>query len=289
MQVPPVDGLADYIRLFPERISHSKSFRNALAYQDKKVLVIGNSASGHDVVAALAGKVGGPVYQSRRSRSRWDGPRPPPGIEWKPIIKEYRPSGEIVFADNSILRDIDVVIYCTGYKASFPFWNGRANGGPLWDYTQNRLVGSYWHTFFREYPTLGIVGVPRVLTFRSFEYQAIALARVLAGRNAVPLPSKTEQEQWERQRWERVSRKHRPFHDIPWDNGETMDWLKGMYDLAGLPTLEGRGRCPPALVDEVKWAIEHLRKYPEPGTEVIEEEGWTFVESGAVKDSLHFI
>ncbi|KIW67514.1 hypothetical protein PV04_06758 [Phialophora macrospora] len=290
--VPQVEGLDEYIRLFPSRVTHSKSFRNGLAYHDKKVLVIGNSASGHDVAAALVGSVRGPVYQSRRSRNRWEGDKPAPGIEWKPIVKRYLPKGDIVFDDGSTLSDVDTVIYCTGYKASFPFWNRHANGSPIWTYEQNRLLGSYWHTFFKDFPTLGAVGVPRVLTFRSFEYQALALARVFAGRNARSLPPREEQERWERERWRLVSSEHRKFHDILWDNGETMDWLRGLYDLAGLPTLEGRGRYPPVLGDETRWAIDHLRKYAEPGKDSCREtgvDGWTIVEPGAARDSLHFI
>ncbi|OAG34483.1 hypothetical protein AYO21_11349 [Fonsecaea monophora] len=289
--IPKVAGLDSYIHLFPERVVHSKSFRNPQVYRGKRVLVIGNSASGHDITAALITSARLPVYQSRRSPSRWDGDKPPPGIEWKPVVKEYLASGDIVFEDGSVLGDIDVVFYCTGYKASFPFWNVRANGGPLWDYKENRLIGSYWHTFHRDFPrSLGIVGVPRVLTFRSFEYQAIALARLFAGRNAQPLPPREAQEQWERERWRLVSREGRKFHDIPWDNGETMDWLRGLFDLAGLPLLEDRGRCPPVLGDETRWAIEHLKKYPEPGNDSLEEEGdWTIVSGGESRDSLHFI
>jgi hypothetical protein len=79
---------------------------------------------------------------------------------------------------------------------SYPFWHRTANGGLLWDYTPDQLVGSYLHTFFRDHPTLGIVGAPRVLTFRSFEYQAVALTRVFAGRDALPLPSTSEQARW---------------------------------------------------------------------------------------------
>ncbi|KAJ9607679.1 hypothetical protein H2200_007757 [Cladophialophora chaetospira] len=287
--VPKVDGLEEYIRLFPGRVSHSKAFRNALPYHNKKVVVVGNSASGHDVAAALVGAVKGPVYQSRRSRNRFEGDKPPPEVEWKPIIKAFLRSGDILFADGSVLSDVDSVIYCTGYKASFPFWNERANGGSIWDYTQNRLVGSYWHTFFRDFPTLGAIGVPRVLTFRSFEYQAIALARLFAGRNALPLPSRQEQIRWEQERWKLVSSEHRKFHDIIWDNGETMDWLRGLYDFAGLPTLKGHGRFPPVLSDETRWAIEHLRKYEEPGKDDVEEGDWTVVDSRTGRDSLFFI
>lgn len=257
--------------------------------------MIGNAASGHDITAALVKTANHPVYQSRRSASRWDGDKPPPGIEWKPVVKEYLPSGDILFDDGSVLSDIDTVIYSTGYKASFPFWNSRANGGPIWDYRQNRLIGNYLHVFLRDFPTVGVVGIPRTLTFRSFEYQAIALARVFSGRNALPLPSKEEQAKWEEDRWNLVSRERRKFHDIPWDNGETVAYLDNLFHLAGLPLLRGSGRYPPILNERTRWAIEHVKKYPEPGNdkdqgkEEEKEDRWTVVDPTSYKDSLSFI
>ncbi|OTB12804.1 hypothetical protein K445DRAFT_369111 [Daldinia sp. EC12] len=277
--IPYVKGLREYARKFPHRVSHSKYYRSPLPFTGQRVLIIGNSASGHDLTAELVSTARLPVYQSRRSPSRWDGPTPPPGISWKPVISEFVVSEDggssIVFSDGTRLADIDQVIYATGYKASFPFWNSARNSSsssnddgapsPLWDYKEGKLTGNYWHTFFRAHPTLGIVGIPRVLTFRSFEYQAIALARLFAGRNAVPLPSAEQQERWERERLEVTRREGRRFHDINWEKGETTEWLEGLFRIAGLGTLKGEGRIPPPLTKEVVWAIEHLRKYPEPG------------------------
>lgn len=267
-QVPYVKGLEEYISKYPERISHSKEYRTPTLYANKKVLIIGNSASGHDLSVDLVGTASAPVYQSRRSKARWDGDGPLSGIEWKPTIKEYLPSGRIVFEDDTYLDDIDAVLYCTGYKPSFPFWNVETNGRPLWDYEGNKLIKTYWHTFFQDFKTLGIIGMPRTLTFRSFEYQAIALARVLSGRNAVPLPPLEEQQRWERDRAERKSRERKKFHDIMWEDGETEGWLKGLFDIAGLGSIRGEGLVPPVLSKELIWAVEHLRKYPEnPGNQ----------------------
>lgn len=236
-----------------------------------------------------------PVYQSRRSRSRWDGAKPPPGIEWKPIIQSFLPNGRIIFSDGTYLDDVDTVIYCTGYQPSFPFWNTGANGQPLWDYGAKKLVKSYWHSFFRDFPTLGIIGIPRTLTFRSFEYQAVAFARLWAGRTAEPLPPVVEQVLWEKEREEKSRRDRTKFHDIPWDDGQTYEYLGRLYRMAGLGTLRGKGRVPPPLSDELVWAVEHVKKYPEPGKDtaedLLEEEAsgeWLLVEH-AKKDSLSFL
>ena len=149
-------------------------------------------------------------------------------------------------------------------------WNAKANGrsgvggAGLWDYEADRLVGNYWHTFFRDLGSLAAVGVPRALTFRSFEYQAVAIARLWAGRSVRGLPGPEEQARWEAGREQATRRDGRRFHDIPWEDGETHHWLGGLFEIAGLGTLTGDGRIPPVLSKELIWAIEHIRKYPDP-------------------------
>ncbi|CAI4213268.1 unnamed protein product [Parascedosporium putredinis] len=231
--IPDVVGLEAYMKTFPGRVVHSKTYREPHIYADKRVLIIGNSASGHDLSTDLIPVANSPVYH-----------------------------GRIVFVDGSYLDDIDTVIYCTGYKPSFPFWDTRENGRPIYDYGLGKLVDGYLHTFFQDLPTLGIVGFPRVLTFRSFEYQAIALARLFAGRNATPLPSVDEQARWEKERLARTRQARRKFHDISWEDGETFEYLGALFKLAGLGTLKGQGRIPPALGEDLIWAVENIAKYP---------------------------
>ncbi|KAF8856860.1 FAD/NAD(P)-binding domain-containing protein, partial [Acephala macrosclerotiorum] len=263
--IPEVKGLKAYSEKYPGRVQHSKYYRSPIQYKSQKLLVIGNSASGHDVAAEGVSTARLPVYNSIHSKSRWDGDEPPKGIAWKPIISEFHLDGRIEFEDGTYLDNIDKVIYCTGYKASYPFWNEKVNGRPLYDYESNKLIKNYWHTFFQDFKTLAIVGLPRVLTFRSFEYQAIALARLYSGRNKVPLPPLSEQQKWESEREEKRRKEHKKFHDIEWETGETKEWLGRFFEIAGLGTLTGDGRVPPVLGKDLVWAIEHLRKYPEPG------------------------
>ncbi|CAG8979760.1 hypothetical protein HYALB_00012397, partial [Hymenoscyphus albidus] len=280
-------------------VFHSKIYRTPVLYENKRILVIGNSASGHDVTAELVSTAKLPVFQSRRSKSRWDGPEPPPGIAWKPVIREYLPSGRIVFEDDSYLDDIDTIIYCTGYKASFPFWNSRNNGRDLWDYKKNKLIKNYLYTFSQDFETLAIVGIPRTLTFRSFEYQAIALARLFSGRQS-----------WKNKKnGKRIGkrgprRRAQKYHDIGWDHNETLDWLGHLYEVAGLGLLTGEGMVPPIFSKEMKWALENLKKYPEPGNgendkkmgptrrlkeNDNEDDSWVMVRREGQKDSLWFL
>lgn len=243
-------NISAFMSNFPGRVEHSKTYRSPRHYTNNRVLLIGNSASGHDVMTQLCKSrlCQRPIYVSRRSRSRWDGDEPPDGVVWKPVIKEYdSKTGNILFADGTTLESVDKVIYCTGYRASFPFWNAEKNGGPLYDYENDRVINNYQHTFLTDFPTLALVGMPRVLTFRSFEYQAIAIARLWSNRSAHSLPSISEQKTWLRNRAEFTKNSRRRFHQIEWDYGETMEWFRYLFKLAGLPVLEGLGRCPPVL------------------------------------------
>ncbi|KAF5669970.1 flavin-containing protein [Fusarium heterosporum] len=294
--VPKVQGLEAYMERFPGRVMHSKFYRSPWIYANKKVLVIGNSASGHDIAVDLRQAVKLPLYQSRRSRGRLDGDGPPPGVEWKTVIKEYRIDGSIVFEDGTELADIDHVIYCTGYLPSYPFWNSKANGRPLFDYENKKLINNYWHTFIQDIPNLAVIGMPRVLTFRSFEYQAVAVARLFSGRNTIPLPPIEEQRKWERSREQLCRQQRKKFHEIEWEAGETFWWLDGFFQIAGLGTLGGDGRIPPALSKDIIWAIENIRKYPVPGKETnerdqasgVEGDEWILVDRTA-RDLLSFI
>ncbi|KAL5615812.1 hypothetical protein FOBRF1_004560 [Fusarium oxysporum] len=256
--VPEVKGLSEYIAKYPGRVMHSKYYRQPHPFKDKKILIVGNALSGRDIADELLKDARLPVYVSRRHKSIWEGPEPKPGMEWRPVIKEYIAiTGHIIFEDDSSLEDVDQVIYCTGYKPSFTFWNIEANGGHLYDYDKARLNGSFLHTFFRDYPTLGIIGFGQTLAFRSYEYQAIALARVFSDRNATPLPIATEQVDWERSWAEHAKNEGNGFHTVFFENGDLLRWYNELSNIAGLPIF-GKGRVPPAFTDETMRQLEDI-------------------------------
>lgn len=74
-----------------------------------------------------------------------------------------------------------------------------------------------------------------------------------------------------------------------------MDYLRELYEISGLPRIEGQGQAPPILDADTRWAIKHVKKYPVPGNDTEDcqinetEAGWTVVERGHCKDSLHFL
>lgn len=269
--IPAVDGLAAYSARFPGRVVHSKYYRDPAVYAGQRMLTVGNSASGYDIMNELTTTAALPVLNSRRHKSIFEGDEPKPGTAWKGVIRRYRDDGTIEFDDGSTIGPdgVDKIIYATGYRPSFPWWNVEKNGRELFDYENGKLRGTYWHTFFSDFKTLGLVGIQRALTFRSFEYQAVALARLFTGRNKLALPPVVEMKRWEDDRLREVQAGNRKFHDIESSPGQigpdTFVWLGFLYELAGLGTLRGDGRIPPVLSRDLLEALKTIRKYPTPG------------------------
>ncbi len=200
-----------------------------------------------------------------------------------------------MFDDGTTLDGIDAVIYCTGYKTSFfRFGTAGPTAGRCGDYAADRIVGGYWHTLLRRLPQPGHRRAPSRADLRSFEYQAIALARIFAGRTSAPLPPLAEQQKWGAREGRAHDERGKEVPRYRLGDGETFEWLGRLFDMAGLGTLRGDGRVPPPLDRETIWAIEHVRKYPEPGTEHQAGgvgDGWVLVarENDKKKDLLAFI
>ncbi|OLN83295.1 Thiol-specific monooxygenase 2 [Colletotrichum chlorophyti] len=199
--LPNIKGIVEYDRRFPGRIVHSKHFRGSDKYKGKKVIVVGGSVSSHELLHEVLPVAQRPVYASLRGD-------PIPHFGWLPfthphislqkqIVNFCPKTGRITFEDGTTVDDVDHVIFGTGYTFSFPFLPKVQERVRKAD---RRLPGVYYHTWDIEDPTLAFLGMcGGGFTFRLFEWQAVAVARRLAGR-ANPLPSKEEQREWERKR-----------------------------------------------------------------------------------------
>lgn len=226
---PAVSGLDEAFRAHPDRFEHSKAFRSADHYVDKKVVVVGGNVSAADLVSDLYSLVKGPLYVSQRGKNEalqaaWD----LPNVAIKPTIAhiETTQTGiNVHFADGSTVDDVDKVIFATGYKLSYPF----LTPDPVTP--KNRVAGFYQHIFKIGDPSLAMVGQVRAaISFRVYEYQAVAVARYFAGRGK-DLPSPQEQELWEVKRLQ-YKGPSALFHEIKPDFKEYFDFLR---DLAGPP------------------------------------------------------
>lgn len=240
---PDIPGLVEYDERFPGRIVHSKHFRSANKFKGKRVIVVGASISSHEVLHEILPQAQHPVYASIRGE-------PIPAFGWAPFkhphivvkkqITRLDPlTGKVTFADGTELNDVDHIIFGTGYTFSLP-WLPQVHERIRKAY--RRLPGVYQHTWDIEDPTLTFVGMlGGGFTFRVYEWQAVAVARHLAGR-AKALPPVEEQRKWEEERVAKF-KGGKDYYSIGPDFAYFFEFLR---DFAGdpIPGTTGR-RLPP--------------------------------------------
>ena len=223
--VPQVAGIDIWDRIYPGSILHSKFYRRPEAYTDKKVIVVGNSASGVDIASQVATKCQLPTIQSQKSEPFLQLDQSTTKVE-KPEIVEYIPEGrKIRFADGSIETDIDSILYCTGYFYSYPFFESLdppvISSG---EYVENL----YQHIFYRSQPTLSFVALnQKIIPFPVAEAQSGVIARVLSGR--LNLPSYDEMVDWERSTFQETGG-GRSFHVLKFP--KDADYINMLHDWA---------------------------------------------------------
>ena len=229
--IPDIAGLNQASSTHPTKFEHSKAFRSANDYVDKKVIVVGGSISSADLVADLHPIVKGPLYLSQRGKNEalqaaWE----LPNVVGKPTIERIQTTEtgiNVIFANGSVVENVDKVIFATGFKLAYPVLSPNPTT------PNNRVAGFYQHVFKIGDPSLALVGQVRAaISFRVYEYQAVAVARYFGGRNAKALPSPQEQDLWEVERL-KYKGPTSLFHEIKPDFKEYFDFLR---DLAGPPT-----------------------------------------------------
>ncbi|KAK1765378.1 hypothetical protein QBC33DRAFT_544136 [Phialemonium atrogriseum] len=239
---PTIPGLVEYDERFPGRVLHSKHFRDGTKFKGKRVLVVGASISSHEILHEALPHAQHPVYASIRGE-------PLPAFGWAPFkhphiavkkeISRLDPqTGRIFFADGTHVDGVDYVVFGTGFTFSLP-WLPHVQERIKTAY--RRLPGVYQHTWDIEDPTLTFVGMlGGGFTFRVYEWQAVAVARHLAGR-ARPLPPAAEQRAWERDRAARL-RGGKDYYSIAPDYEAFFELLRG---IAGDPAPGTAGRVLP--------------------------------------------
>ncbi|KAF9873047.1 thiol-specific monooxygenase [Colletotrichum karsti] len=240
--IPNIAGLLKYDEKFPGRVRHSKHFRNPEEFRGKKVVVVGGSVSAFDALHDIRLVAQTPVIASLREPLPAFGwaPFTHPDITIKSQIKHFcHKTGRITFSDKSTVDDVDIVLFATGYDFSFPFL-------PKLKVENRRIPGLYQHVFHVDDPTLAFVGmVTGGFTFRVFEWQAVAAARVFAGRGK--LPPRPEMEKWEQDRL--IKRGDGiPFFTLSPDFEE---YFEALRSIAGEPGAGTTGRVLPKF--DSKW------------------------------------
>lgn len=214
----------------------------------QKVIVVGGSVSAFDAIHEIREVSKQPVISSLHKPLYAFGWAPfvHPHIQVRSGITAVDVDAKCVeFADGSVVKDVDLIFFATGYDFSFPFL-------PQVKIDNRRIHGLYQHIFSRHDPTLAFIGmVTGGLTFRVFEWQAVAAARVLAGR--ATLPSAEDMEKWERNTSE-TNGNGLSFFNIGIDYE---GYLEALRSLAGDPAPGTTGRVLPKY--EKWWEEEFLQ------------------------------
>ena len=193
--IPNIKGIKEWDQVNPGVISHTKYYRRPEPFTNKKVLVVGNAASGTDI-ASQVGKVSKhPLLMSQRSQSILAFTASYKEI--LPEIAEFLPKSQsrrgVRFVDGRVEEEFDAILFATGYFYSFPFLSSLE---PKIISTGERVQHLYKQMFYIDDPTIAFLGLPsKVVPFRTIEGQAAIIARVWAGR--LELPSKLEMSNWE--------------------------------------------------------------------------------------------
>ncbi|XP_050226428.1 flavin-containing monooxygenase FMO GS-OX-like 4 [Mercurialis annua] len=172
------------ISCWPGKQIHSHNYRVPEPFQDKVVVLIGNSSSGLDISREIAG-VAKEVHVTARSVARETYAKQPgyDNLWLHSMIESAREDCSVVFQNGRIVP-ADIILHCTGYKYHFPFL--ETNGIVTVD--DNRVGPLYKHVFPPSLaPWLSFVGLPwKVIPFPLCEFQSKWISGILSGRLVLP-------------------------------------------------------------------------------------------------------
>lgn len=245
--LPEIQGIGQWNHDYPETISHSKQFQRPQDFKDKRVLVVGYSASGSEISAQIASYCKPPVMASVRSDPPFD-PMPSSTI-YVPEIEEFLSSADhnraVRFSNGHIETDIDAIVFCTGYFYSYPFLSSFL---PQLIDTGDRVQHLYQHIFSIDHPSLVFVSIlTQVVPFRTAEGQAAVIARVWSGR--LQLPSIVEMLEWEISISGPGNKKQ--IHRL--NTPEDLDYYDGLIEWVMQAKEPGRGKLPPKWSEKERW------------------------------------
>lgn len=177
--IPDIAGMDE----FEGRKLHSKWFRFEEHFDGLRVAVLGCHFSGEEISMNVA-KYAKKVFACHRRKPEEFPPSFPKEIEQRPpFVRMTKDS--VVFPDGSSEK-VDAIIFCTGYRYSFPFLNDG-----LITIKDERIEPIYKHIVHIEHQNLIFLGIPRQLPyFPHFNEMAKFAVKLLAGK--ITLPSKEE-------------------------------------------------------------------------------------------------
>ncbi|XP_020300440.1 flavin-containing monooxygenase FMO GS-OX-like 4 [Pseudomyrmex gracilis] len=175
---PTVTG----IESFPGLIMHSHKYRKPDGFSGKTVFILGAASSGIDIGIELS-EYASHVYLSH-NYEKLKSPLPSNMTQVAGVESVHENAFHL--KDGTIVDAVDVFLFCTGYKYSFPFLD--ENCGVRID--DNYITPLYKHLINIEHPSMCIVGVPTiVLPFPMFHMQVQYFLALLENRATLPAKS----------------------------------------------------------------------------------------------------
>jgi cation diffusion facilitator CzcD-associated flavoprotein CzcO len=238
--IPSVPGIQNFQARYPNIISHSKNYRSPTSFKNKKVIVVGGGASGLDIGNQISLVSKKPLLNSVRSEEPLK-----LGKETKeevPPISEYLVEDRSVrFEDGRIERDIDAIVYCTGYLYAYPFLSSLK---PPVVTTGRRVRGLYKQMFHISHPTLAFTALSqKVIPFPLSEAQGAVISKVWC--NKLVLPEEEVMRAWEKKKVEELGDTTN-FHILGFPRDA--DYINELHDWAG--SAEGGFAKKPPRWDE---------------------------------------
>ena len=258
--LPSIDGISAWNDAYPGAIRHSKFYTSPEPYRNKKVIVVGNSASGLDIGSQIGRVCRGPLLMSSRSESYFAVGGSDDNREYPPIVEFLSPTTHnraVKFENGEIEDGVDAIVFCTGYLYSFPFLSTLQ---PPVVTNGSRTHCVYQQLFYISQPTLAFpVLAQKVIPFPIAEAQSAVFARVWSGR--LSLPSKDEMyASEETAAASRGSGKSYHVLGFPGDANyinSLHDWASSAGRRPGL-TNDGRGKEGPYWGEKERWTRERF-------------------------------
>lgn len=206
---------------------HSHDYRTPDRFAGKKVLTVGAGPSGMDISQEIA---------SVASKVFWSNHLSPPkqiereNLEQKTDVRKFTNNGA-EFIDGSF-EEFDDVVYCTGYKFTFPFLSVDCE--LLCE--SNYVRPLFKHCLNINQPSMGLIGLPfYTCPFQLFDQQLRFLLTFMTGRKLLPskemMLEDTEREM--KGRWQRGIKKRRA-HGLGSFQSEYFNSLSTLADIEPL-------------------------------------------------------
>lgn len=174
-RIPHIKG----IESFSGKYMHSKKYREPSIFENKRVCILGSSASGEDLSREI-GEVSESCYLI--------GPHTEKDLEEHSVFGSknnirrvpgtiYEVSDDRVqIQDGQWIQNVDFILFCTGYHYDYPFLDLTNLPDLTWE--EDLVYPMYKQMFYTHDPSLVFFGLPwKIVPFSLFECQSILAQR----------------------------------------------------------------------------------------------------------------